>query len=259
MLGCLAVVLFLAVVGEFLILPVWMYDLLAAQTPPQQLGAGDMTLLILVSLLCAVLVAWEAGRRRPGRWWTTLLRAMVLLALCVAVALWLRQRIGTENWSLGASVESLAAGMTAVVFRRLVRRWERGRPLPGEVWLAMVPYREREEEAKHYCVVVGRSLTHAQVLQITSQNKDARHDHVRIPGTGWNFADKEAWVEIGLPPRKVPYRKFLKTTRQGPCPRPTWRQIRARGKAAYGWTTALEGLRWIQSRTARLRERRTTV
>lgn len=229
MFGCLGMVLFLVVVGEFLVMPVWMYDLMAAQTPPQRLDFGEMTLLILVSLLTATAIAWSSGRRRPGRFPRALALGLLLLGLCVAEALWLRHRMDTGNWSLEAGVESLAAGATAFVFRRPLRRWERGRPLPGEVWLAMVPFRDREEKARHYCVVVGRGPTHAKVLQITSQNKDGRRDHVRIPGDGWAFnSSKDAhWVEIGLPPRRVPYGDFLKTAPQGPCPRRTWRQIRA--------------------------------
>ncbi|KUN84624.1 hypothetical protein [Streptomyces griseoruber] len=228
MFGCLGIVLFLVVVGEFLVMPVWMYDLMAAQTPPQRLDFGETTLLVLVSFLTATAIAWSAGRRRPGRLPDAVGCGLLLLGLCLAEALWLRQKMDTGNWSLEAGIECLAAGATAFAFRRLLRRWERGRPLPGEVWLAMVPFREREETARHYCVVVGRGLTRAKVLQITSQNKDDRADHVRIPGEGWAFnSSKDAhWMEIGLPPRHVPYRDFLKATPQGPCPRTTWRRIR---------------------------------
>ncbi|MFF5182586.1 hypothetical protein ACFY30_02175 [Streptomyces sp. NPDC000345] len=252
MVGCLAVLLFVAVVGEFLIMPVWMHDLMAAQTPPQRLDSGETAVLVLGSLLTALVIVWSSGRRRPGRSAELLAYAVLLVGLCVAVALWLRQRMDTGNWSLEAAVESLAAGATALVFRRLLRRSERGRPLPGEIWLALVPFRERDEEARHYCVVVGRGLRHAKVLQITSQNKDDRRDHVRIPRDGWavNSGKDAHWMEIGLPPRRVPYRDFLKDRPQGPCPKATWRQIRAHRHTPVR-RTVLEGIRRVRSRIAR--------
>ena len=260
MLGCLAVLLFLVLVGEFLVLPVWMHDLMAAQTPPQDLGFGENALLALISLLTATVVVWSAGRRRPGQLWATVGRGALLVVLCVAEALWLRQKTGTDNWSLLASAESLTAGATALVFRRLLRRWERGRPLPGEVWLAMVPFRERDEEDRHYCVVVGRGLTHARVLQITSQNKDGRSGFVRIPNGRWDVrSGKDHWMELGPVPREVPYGKFLKDVPQGPCPRSTWRQIRAGYPEQDVRHLVLAGVRRVRDRIARLRAERSSA
>ncbi|MFD1852479.1 hypothetical protein ACFSKR_01180 [Kitasatospora cinereorecta] len=157
------------------------------------------------------------------------MHTMILLGLCTAVALWMRDVVETDNYTLEAGLESLAAGLTAVLFRRGVRTWERKRPLPGEIWLARVPFRDRDEAAPHYCVVVGRRFGHADVLQITSQNKDTRDDFVRIPNVGWDtVSGKDHWLEIGLTPRRVPYVDFLKSRPQGACPRTTWRQIRDR-------------------------------
>ncbi|MFE8013283.1 hypothetical protein ACFU3O_11160 [Streptomyces antibioticus] len=254
MLGCLGVVLFLVVVGEFLVLPVWMHDLLAAQTPPQELGFGETALLTLGSLLVALVVVWTSVRRRPGMLWAAAGRAVLLLGLCLAAALGVRQQFGTEYWNLLAAAESLAAGATAFGFRRLLRRWERGRPQPGEVWLALVPFRDRDEEAQHYCVVVGRGPGHARVLQITSQNKDGRAGFVRMPNDGWDVrSGKDHWMELGPVPREVPYRKFLKEYPQGPCPRPTWRQIRAGYPQEDPLRAVPAGVRRVRGRIARLR------
>ncbi|MEH0530989.1 type II toxin-antitoxin system PemK/MazF family toxin [Streptomyces stelliscabiei] len=155
------------------------------------------------------------------------------------------------KWMVTSMLEIPAAGLTAMVFFLVVRWWGRrysalpprgrqsadmpGRPSrpimpePGEIWLAMVPYREGTgEESQHYCVVVSRHERHAGVLQITSQNKDARRDHIRIPNDGWDeVSGKDHWMEIGVPLREVPYEKFLTVSPQGRCPATTWEQIRA--------------------------------
>jgi len=227
--GCLVILLALTLVGQLLAVPVWVPGRMAAQTPPEHPGAGEWVVLTAVSVLTALAVVRSAGRRRPVRWPSLIVRTVVLLGLCAAVVLWTRDRVETENWSLEAGLEGLAAGLTAVLVRSGVRRWERGRPMPGEIWLAMVPFRDKDEAAQHYCVVVGRRLGHAEVLQITSQNKDSRRHFVQIPNDGWDFVSGKAhWLEVGLPPRKVPYADFLKDRPQGPCPKATWRHIRNR-------------------------------
>ncbi|WP_215455353.1 hypothetical protein [Streptomyces sp. ATCC 21386] len=110
----------------------------------------------------------------------------------------------------------------------------RRRPAPGEIWHASVPFRESAGEKPHYCVVMRPRLRHVEVLQITSQDKDHRADFVRIPNDGWDSSSGKAhWVEIGLPPRLVPYENFTRTRPKGRCPKPTWRQLRA-GRPATG-------------------------
>ncbi|NYI04691.1 hypothetical protein [Allostreptomyces psammosilenae] len=231
--GCLVVLLAVGCVGHLLAVPVTVFDLMAAQTPPQRPDWSVWAAGGAVSVLTALAVAASAGRRRPARWPALLLRTLALLALCTAVTLWIRDAVGTGNWTLGSTLESLGAGVTALLFRGAVRRWERGRPMAGEVWLALVPFRDRDEEAQHYCVVLRRRYGHAEVLQITSRNKDARADFIRMPNDGWDVVSgRDHWLEIGLPPRRVPYRKFLKDTPQGPCPRATWRQVRRPRPAA---------------------------
>ncbi|MFH9619207.1 hypothetical protein [Streptomyces pratensis] len=227
--GCLVVVLALTIVGEFLAAPVWLYDVLAAQTPSQRPGVLEWVASSGLATLTALAVVWTGGRRRPGRGPSLAVQTAVLLGLCTAVALWTRNTLETDNYTLEGVLESLAAGFVAVLFRRGVRGWERTRPLPGEVWLARVPFRERAGVSQHYCVIVGRRSGHAEVLQITSQNKDTRDDFVRMPNERWDsVSGKDHWLEIGLPPRRVPYTDFLKPRPQGPCPRTTWRQLRSR-------------------------------
>ncbi|MFJ3161128.1 hypothetical protein [Streptomyces kanasensis] len=225
--GCLPV-LAVGFLGTLLVCPVTVPDLMAAQTPPQQPSPGESALLAAVSVLTALAVVWSAGRRRPGRGPALFLLTVLLLLMCAAVTLWVRGRVGTDGWTLGATLESLAAGVTALLLRAALRRGERGRPLAGEVWLAMVPFREDDRRARHYCVVVARRRGYAEVLQITSQNKEGRRDHVWMPNAGWDpTSGKEHWVETGVP-RRVPYEDFLKARPQGPCPGTTWRVLRVR-------------------------------
>ncbi|WP_228984057.1 hypothetical protein [Streptomyces sp. DH12] len=222
-------VLSVGFLGKLLVSPITVPDLMAAQAPPQHPAPGEWAVLLAVSAVTAFAVVGSAGRRRPGRGPALFLLTALLLGLCAVVALWVRGRVGSDGWTLGATLESLAAGVTALALRGAVRRAERGRPLPGEVWLAMVPFREDDRRARHYCVVVARRRGHAEVLQITSQDKEGRRDHVWMPNDGWDPASgKEHWVERGVAPRRVPYADFLKARPQGPCPRATWRLVRRR-------------------------------
>ncbi|MFG3050885.1 hypothetical protein ACGFZP_08010 [Kitasatospora sp. NPDC048239] len=107
----------------------------------------------------------------------------------------------------------------------------RVRPAPGQVWVAMVPYRDRAESGRHHCVVLRARSGHAEVLQITRRNKDDRADHIRMSGEGWDRTGRQSWVEVGLPPRIVPYESFLDGRPLGPCPPTTWRRIEQRQAA----------------------------
>ncbi|MEW2570667.1 hypothetical protein [Streptomyces sp. NPDC047070] len=253
------------VVGYLLLVPVVVPGFMAAQSPPQHAGGAAVPILWGISLLTAVVVAQVAGRGQFLRWWLLPARAAVLLGLCAAAVVVTRSQVEPgalratmeepadpyAKWMVTSMLEILAAGLTAMVFFLGVRWWGRryaalgprgwrsadrpGRsnrpsmPEPGEIWLAMVPYREGTgEESQHYCVVVNCHERHVGVLQITSQNKDARRDHVRIPNDGWDeVSGKDHWMEIGVALRKVPYEKFLTVSPQGQCPTTTWEQIRA--------------------------------
>ncbi|MDT9685098.1 hypothetical protein RND61_24000 [Streptomyces sp. TRM76323] len=227
--GCLLLLLAVAFLGQLLSTPLTVSDLMAAQSPPQHPTPGERAVLVGISAATALVVTWSAGRRRSGRAPALAAGTVLLLALCAVVTLWVRDRVGTDNWMLGSTLEGLAAGVTALVFRVVVRRRERGRPLPGEVWLAMVPFRDSDEEARHYCVVLKRRWGYADVLQITSQNKDGRPGYLPMPNGEWDtVSGRGHWVETARRPRRVPYRNFLKDRPQGPCPTATWRQLRRR-------------------------------
>lgn len=247
------------VVGHLLLVPVVVPGLMAAQSPPRHVDGAALPILAGISLLTALVVAWAAGRGQPFRWWLLLARTAVLLGLCAAAVALTRSQVEPgalratmevpadpyAKWMVTSMLEIPAAGLTAMVFFLVVRWWgrrcvappPRGRqsvdrptmPAPGEIWLAMVPYREGTgEESQHYCIVVTCHEHHAGVLQITSQNKDTRRDHIRMPNDGWDeVSGKDHWTEIGIPLREVPYEKFLTVSPQGRCPATTWGQIQA--------------------------------
>ncbi|NXY95181.1 type II toxin-antitoxin system PemK/MazF family toxin [Streptomyces sp. BR123] len=234
--GCAGYLLLnvVGLVGCLLALPVLLPDLLAGQSPPLKVqGAGQWAVVHGVPVAAACVLTAVAGRGGRFLWRLFLLRAAVLLAAVAGVALYAEARVAGQPWNVRAAVEGLAAGLAALVVHLVVRRWDerRGaRPLPGEVWLAMVPLREDpERQLRHYCVVLETGSGGAKVAQITSKDKDGRRDHIRIPNTGWDeVSGRPHWVEIGRQPRVVPYRRFLKSRPQGRCPDVVWAQLRAR-------------------------------
>ncbi|MFJ7589660.1 hypothetical protein ACIQZO_20215 [Streptomyces sp. NPDC097617] len=242
--GCapLLLVLFvLPTVGYLLAVPLALPDLLAEQTPPQQLrGFGPYLIVYAIPVVVALLLALFAGRRRGRAAWLLVpVRAAGLLALVAAALWWTESKVGDQPaWNLRATAESMAAGLVALAFVAAVRRWDNSRggpvatlgaprPVPGEIWLAMVPLREDPaRQLRHYCVVLAVHPGHVEVAQITTKDKDGRTDHIRIPNDGWDKASGRAhWVEFGRPPRHVDYGMFLRSRPQGRCPAPVWRQL----------------------------------
>ncbi|MFF3084404.1 hypothetical protein ACFVRB_05030 [Streptomyces nojiriensis] len=239
-LGLLLVLFVLPTVGYLLAVPLALPDLLAEQTPPQQLhGFGQYLVVYAIPTVVALLLALFASRRRTGAWWLVPARAAALLALVAAALWWTEGEVGDHPvWNVRATAESMAAGLVALAFVVAVRRWDasRGgprvtvgthRPAPGEIWLAMVPLREDPaRQLRHYCVVLAVHPGHAEVAQITTKDKDGRADHIRMPNDGWDKASgRPHWVEFGRTPRRVEYGMFLKSRPQGRCPAPVWRQL----------------------------------
>ncbi|MGW1786212.1 hypothetical protein ACWCQQ_45170 [Streptomyces sp. NPDC002143] len=223
-------------VGSALALPVTVVDLMASQDPPLQLrGFGQHAVVYSAPVVAAAGVAAYMSRTRRGPWRDFLVRTVVVLVLSEVAVLWAGARFDSPDWNSRVLAPGAAAGLTAFLCRRAMRWWENGglnagrrRPAAGEIWHAVVPFRESEGELPHYCLVMRAGFRHVEVLQITSQDKDSRDDHIRIANDGWDFnSGKDHWVETGLPPRRVPYEKFTKDRPQGPCPKQAWRQLRA--------------------------------
>ncbi|MER7461495.1 hypothetical protein [Streptomyces sp. NPDC097981] len=234
--GCAGYLLLnvMGLVGVLLAFPVLLPDLMAGQTPPLQVeGAGQWALVYATPVAVALVLVAIAGRGGRTPWWMFPARVAVLLAAVAAAVGYAEGRVAAQPWNVRVSTEACAAGFAALVVCLGVRWWDRwagARPRPGEVWLAMVPLREDpQQQLRHYCVVLGTGSGGARVAQITSKDKDGRRDHIRIPNHGWDeFSGRPHWVEIGRDPRVVPYRGFLKSRPQGPCPDDVWAQLRAR-------------------------------
>ncbi|MFJ3728157.1 hypothetical protein ACIPYQ_37095 [Streptomyces sp. NPDC090045] len=238
--GLLLVVFVLPTVGYLLAVPLTLPDLLAEQTPPQQMhGFAQYLVAYAIPVVVALVLALFASRRRADARWLVPARAAGLLSLVAAALWWTEGEVGDHPvWNVRATAESMAAGLVALAFVVAVRRWDasRGgppvaasprRPAPGEIWLAMVPLREDPaRQLRHYCVVLAAHADHAEVAQITSKDKDGRSDHIRMPNDGWDqYSGRDHWVESGLPPRRVDYRMFLTSRPQGRCPAPVWREL----------------------------------
>ncbi|MFB7472689.1 hypothetical protein [Kitasatospora sp. NPDC056184] len=255
--------LFFVALGYPLALPVLMPALLKAQTPPQHATSGQVAILVGIAYAVALLLDRQAGRARRVELWVVPARAAGLTAASSVVAHLVGAYVVPEVFggqdpaaANGAALQCVAVGALAWAWRTRVRAWAgdpvprvrtparpvRGgtrrtatvaRPAAGEVWVAMVPFRDRAEAARHYCVVVGARSGYAEVLQITSKDKDHREDHLRMEHEGWDRTGKPSWVEIGMVPRRVPYESFLSDHPQGPCPPRIWREIQRR-QAALG-------------------------
>ncbi|WP_406090584.1 hypothetical protein [Kitasatospora purpeofusca] len=265
--GCLGAFLTLlccALLGYPLALPVLLPALMSAQAPPQHTTPGQVAVLAAISYTVALLLDGQAARRRRRvAPWVVPARAAVLAGACSLLAhlvgaYAVPKLLGTQDPAPanGYALQCLAVGALAWGWRTAVRAWsgdllERPRvrpartgagrsaartttvprPSAGEVWVAMVPFRDRAEAARHYCVVVGARSGYAEVLQITSKDKGHRDDYIRMENEGWDRTGKASWVEIGMAPRRVPYESFLADHPQGPCPPQIWREIQRRQAA----------------------------
>ncbi|MFJ8435078.1 hypothetical protein ACIQ9P_27640 [Kitasatospora sp. NPDC094019] len=267
--GCLGAFLLLLCCGALgypLAAPVLVPALMRAQSPPLHVTPGQIALLAGVSYAVALLLDRQAARRRRRvAPWVVPARAAVLAGACSLIAHLVGAHavpkvLGAQDPASanGYALQCLAVGAFAWGWRTWLRSWSgellerppvrpartgdgRGsartitvsRPSAGEVWVAMVPFRDRPEAARHYCVVVGARAGYAEVLQITSKDKGHRDDYIRMENEGWDRTGKASWVEIGMAPRRVPYESFLADHPQGPCPPRIWREIQRR-QAALG-------------------------
>ncbi|KAB1134735.1 type II toxin-antitoxin system PemK/MazF family toxin [Micromonospora sp. DT46] len=107
---------------------------------------------------------------------------------------------------------------------RTAERSPAGAPRPGEIWWADVPYADGTGSKVRPCLVLRTDDGGADVLKITSQDKSARDDHIRIPTREWDpDADHDSFVDLAEPAH-VPLADFSR--RAGDCDPVLWRRIR---------------------------------
>ncbi|MEU5592466.1 hypothetical protein [Streptomyces sp. NPDC020298] len=232
---------------------------------PRTTTPAQDVVLWLVSALVVFALAWAAqGRRRPKPLLllphaalfagSTGLAVWAAMRVNGSITAKLRAHPTGDTgspaelpWSFTAMLETMAAAVAVTITFYAIRWWcrrdepplrvvipgpppgtsrEERRPRPGEIWVADVPKREDETDTlRHYCVIVRNHASYAEVMQITSKDKASRRDHIPFPNDGWDYTEREHYLEVALPPRRVPYGSFLSSTPQGDCPEEAWETI----------------------------------
>jgi len=73
----------------------------------------------------------------------------------------------------------------------------RGRPAPGEIWWADVPFQDGAGSKIRPCLVLRTGPGGSAVLKITSQDQSARAAHLRLPTAGWDpRAGHDSWLDL---------------------------------------------------------------
>ncbi len=100
----------------------------------------------------------------------------------------------------------------------------RGRPAPGEIWWADVPYQDGDGSKIRPCLVLRTGPGGSTVLKITSQDQSTRTAHRRLPTANWDpRADHDSWLDL-----RVPYqlRRTAFQRRAGVVDTRSWRAVR---------------------------------
>jgi mRNA-degrading endonuclease toxin of MazEF toxin-antitoxin module len=109
----------------------------------------------------------------------------------------------------------------------------RGRPAPGEIWWADVPYQDGEGSKIRPCLVLRTGAGGSAVLKITSQDQRTRDRHLRLPTAGWDArADHDSWLDL-----RSTYQLSVAAFRRraGVVDTRSWRAVRRAHPT--GWTT----------------------
>ncbi|ROS23771.1 PemK-like, MazF-like toxin of type II toxin-antitoxin system [Cellulomonas sp. PhB150] len=96
-------------------------------------------------------------------------------------------RMGDISWTWWA--------VCAVVVLALLWGSRRPRPRVGEVWFAQVPFEDGTGSKDRPVLVLSVSGRTCEVARFTSQNRDARRDHERVP-VGVTGLPKGSWINL---------------------------------------------------------------
>jgi len=119
----------------------------------------------------------------------------------------------TELAQLPADHPWITVGVVAVllVLLRLLgrRRPRAGAPRAGEVWFAEVPFEDGSGSKDRPVLVLSTGGRTCDVARFTSQDKNGRRDHVRVP-QGVPGLPKASW--LNLRPTPLPRSAFRRRT-----------------------------------------------
>ncbi len=93
--------------------------------------------------------------------------------------------------------------------RQIRHRTRAGRPSPGEVWFADVPFADGTGSKDRPVLVLGVEGRMCEVARFTSQDRSARRDHVAIP-PGIPGLARDSWID--LRPVHLPLGAFRRRT-----------------------------------------------
>jgi hypothetical protein len=97
-----------------------------------------------------------------------------------------------------------------LLLRLLRRRRPRaGRPRAGDVWFAEVPFEDGTGSKDRPVLVLSAAGRSCEVARFTSQDKNGRRDHVRVP-QGVPGLPKASW--LNLRPMHLPRKAFRRRT-----------------------------------------------
>jgi len=109
----------------------------------------------------------------------------------------------------------------------------RGRPAPGEIWWADVPYQEGDGSKVRPCLVLRTGRGGSAVLKITSQDQSARAAHLRLPTAGWDpRAAHDSWLDLRA---AYQLRQASFQRRAGVVDTRSWKAVRRAHQT--GWVT----------------------
>nr|WP_240941990.1 type II toxin-antitoxin system PemK/MazF family toxin [Planosporangium thailandense] len=107
----------------------------------------------------------------------------------------------------------------------------RGRPQPGEIWWADVPFSDGTGHKVRPCLVLRTHQRQVEVLKITSQDRSARRDHIEIPTGAWDRrATHNSYLDLSDPFR---LRDSAFSRKAGTVDDRTWSTVRR--LHATGW------------------------
>lgn len=89
------------------------------------------------------------------------------------------------------------------------RRWTPGAPRAGEIWFAEVPFDDGTGSKDRPVLLLGIQGRSCEVARLTSQNRDGRLDHVRLP-PGLPGVARTSWID--LRPRTLPVAALRRRT-----------------------------------------------